>query len=438
MDPPIPCPVRRQRLVIGTMLAAPLVGYVAAVALPVLQRGRFVFGWGDLAILGIVVGYVLAAGRVLLVGDRLRLWQFLALSYSVIGTLALSEIVLSWLWPLPALAAPHMPTRLTFAVGDAMPGISGTVEFSVNDLGLRGPAMSLDDAALKVLCVGGSTTECLYVTDKLSWPWLLENLLQQATGKKVYVGNAGKSGHLTPHHHYLLSHYRPATDFDGVLLLCGYNDLNTLACAGSYEQRLPRVAEETLIEVGRADHPGYQRLALFRQALRLVEEKRVGVIAQDYRGDWYARERETRRRALARQPLSARPARFERALASYRDNLERIVELCHDRGQTLMLMTQPTMYRKDLTEELQQLLYNHVGARAYTTEVLAEMMDAFNRVLLDVARERGVPCLDLAALLPADTSVFYDDCHFNISGCRRVAELTAEFLARQGPIARVP
>jgi hypothetical protein len=50
-----------------------------------------------------------------------------------------------------------------------------------------------------------------------------------------------------------------------------------------------------------------------------------------------------------------------------------------------------------------------------------------------VCRERGLECVDLAAKLPRDTSVFYDDCHFNESGARRVAEVLAEHLLGRAP-----
>ncbi len=423
---------RGRRCLVSLLLALPLLAYVGAMALPVAQRGKFVFGWGDLAVLGVAMLYAAGAGQMLLAGGRLGCFRFLTVTYGALLSLVGLELGLRALVPLPSLPAPHAPMRRSFVVGDTMPGIEGTVEFTVNQLGLRGPQYA--EADLKILCVGGSTTECLYVTDKLSWPWLLQERLGEQLGNSVYVGNAGKSGHLSRHHEYLLSHYEPARRFDLVLVLCGYNDLNTLVCADSYEERLPRIAEETLVSAARSDRAGYQRLALFRLALRSVEQKRVGVIAQDFKGNWYAREREGRRRALLQHSLDSPPRHFDRALATYRANLERINEVCRRRGQTLAFITQPTLYRPDLSEELQQLLYNHVGDTAYTAAALAHMMEAFNEAMLEVSRKHEIACLDLARSLPRDTSVFYDDCHFNIAGCRQVAERVAEFVAtRAGP-----
>jgi len=43
-------------------------------------------------------------------------------------------------------------------------------------------------------------------------------------------------------------------------------------------------------------------------------------------------------------------------------------------------------------------------------------------------REEGVNCVDLVSGLPKDTAVFYDDCHFNTSGCEKTARILTDFL----------
>lgn len=62
--------------------------------------------------------------------------------------------------------------------------------------------------------------------------------------------------------------------------------------------------------------------------------------------------------------------------------------------------------------------------------MLADLLETYNKTLRSVCRELGVPCIDLAAKLPKDTSVFYDDCHFNIAGCRQVVDVVKPVLAQ--------
>lgn len=75
--------------------------------------------------------------------------------------------------------------------------------------------------------------------------------------------------------------------------------------------------------------------------------------------------------------------------------------------------------------------------RALLPKLAIAGVDRHNGVLRDVCRERGLDCLDRATLLPKDTTVFYDDCHFNEAGARRVASLFAEHVrTRSGSFRR--
>jgi hypothetical protein len=56
--------------------------------------------------------------------------------------------------------------------------------------------------------------------------------------------------------------------------------------------------------------------------------------------------------------------------------------------------------------------------------------------LLEVCRERELACIDLAAALPQDETVFYDDAHFNESGARQVANVVVRSLLELGVVGR--
>jgi hypothetical protein len=63
-------------------------------------------------------------------------------------------------------------------------------------LGLRGADRAVDEAALRVLCLGGSTTFGATVSDDETWPAQLEAQLT-AQGRRVQVFNAGVNGYMT-------------------------------------------------------------------------------------------------------------------------------------------------------------------------------------------------------------------------------------------------
>jgi lysophospholipase L1-like esterase len=296
----------------------------------------------------------------------------------------------------------------------------------VNRLGLRGPDVRLEDAGLKILCVGGSTTECLYITDEKSWPWRLEDKLTESLGRPVFVGNAGRSGHFTLHHDYLLRHYAPVAKFDWVVVLCGINDMGPLL-RDNYEDRRRDVPHETLIGWS----PIYYRnLAICRAISRLWEmrkSEKIESVVEDAGGAWIAEDRQKRRRALQARTISALPAKMDEAIARYSRDLRRVIAACRQRGVKLVMMTQPTLWTEKMPPELEALLLIHSPDGAYTPGTLSRMMERYNQALRDVCSVDKVDCIDLARLLAKDTSVFYDDCHFNVEGCETVATIVARF-----------
>ena len=114
-------------------------------------------------------------------------------------------------------------------------------------------------------------------------------------------------------------------------------------------------------------------------------------------------------------------------------------------GVRLVFATQPTLWREDLSAEERATLWfggtgdflREPGHAYYSVGALAEGMARYNQTLLDVCATRGVECVDLAAEIPRDPSLFYDDCHFTEAGARAVADALAGHFATGPTIARV-
>ena len=64
-------------------------------------------------------------------------------------------------------------------------------------------------------------------------------------------------------------------------------------------------------------------------------------------------------------------------------------------------------------------------------------MGMYNETLLTVCRNRRIECIDLESSLPKDTTVFYDDVHFNVSGSRKVAEIVSNYLLGTSPFEQI-
>lgn len=377
--------------------------------------------------------------------ERLAVAGLLLVSLAV--GLVVAEVVLRIALPSPDGYYVYPPglDRSFQPDEELMPGVHGVSHFRVSADGLRASERDADDA-LRLLAVGGSTTQCLYLDQWEAWPGLLQERLGEATGRPVWVGNAGKAGRRLAEHILQVEMLaRQLPDLDGIILLVGANDVNQRLAA---DHDVPPFDPEDEAQrhelLGRAFDlfprsydwfpPGRTALAALRdrvqQTLRI---RRAWRQRQDHTGENYQAWREMR--ASASRIRTELPD-LDGALGTYRTELETIRRIARRAGIPVLFVTQPAIYRPDLPPELERLLWmGWVGVRGsedgdeyYSVAAMARAYDLYNDALRRFCREREADCLDLAPLLPKDTRSFYDDLHFNEAGADRVAEAIREHL----------
>jgi hypothetical protein len=127
-------------------------------------------------------------------------------------------------------------------------------------------------------------------------------------------------------------------------------------------------------------------------------------------------------------------------LASYAERVNAIIDAA--KGSRVILLTQPTLWRRGLSPDEEELIWGGgpeidrvtEDSEFYSSEALAAGMRQYNEKLLQVCQERGVECIDAASELPRNGSVFSDDAHFTELGSRMLAELVANHLLTTPPI----
>jgi lysophospholipase L1-like esterase len=344
---------------------------------------------------------------------------------------------------------PHRRMAFRLPPGRA-PGIGAHSQFSANADGIRGDSFSAAQH-YRILAVGGSTTECLLLDDSLAWPHLLQEALNQHVGRgaggggdaQIWVGNVGRSGlraaHNALHVQYLLPEY---PHIDAIIVLVGINDFqNRLGRDGEAPVEMTQLMQMAFDELPRRYRPGpsYKRTEIWRR-LRTLKAwiGKQGPI-QDDRGDnlvTWQRHRQTAARIRESLPD------LGPALAAYRHDLNAIIDGAARFNARVILATQPAMWRPGLPAGLKDLLWLggvgdfqvETGKDYYSVEALARGLDQYNQALLEVCRTRGVECIDLAAAVPKDTTIFYDDVHFNERGSKRLAQILSTYLLTHGTL----
>ena len=310
-----------------------------------------------------------------------------------------------------------------------MPGVFGDSRITFNEWGVRGPSVKTLEGrqrAVTILTIGGSTTICSALDDSEAWPQLLMNEIN-ARQKEPYtfVGNLGMDGHATASHIAFLESLPVVRKADLLIFLVGVNDLAfAILVEGESSHRLMQETAQIRMT------PGYRSLRYGYWARLKTVQLLMAVVAVVRGRHDKPVEMLIERRLMRSRSLIAPLPPLDLSLTEYRGRLERILKRCRELGKRCILLTQPTLWRKGLTPREESLLWlgavGPSGKKGYVSaEELANGMNRYNETLLSVCAYLKAECYDLAAAIPKDTSAFYDDCHYNESGARMVANYLA-------------
>ena len=276
-------------------------------------------------------------------------YKFVTVLLGLVTAILLGEILLwvilppqdrFFVWP-PYFSSTLHPNP------DNLPGITGEAMFNINSSGIRGDEFATEQT-YRILAVGGSTTECLYLDQTEVWTSLLEKKLSEAKHKSIWVGNVGRSGHNTRHHLLQLKYLIPQLPkIDAVIILAGVNDLHIMISDLEYDPQTtakPTFEEEYMRAAFALSPPAlpayhYKRLGWWRLAKTIKAAYLTGAKwqpIQDSTGKTTAQWR--RYRNNAEEIVDDIPD-LTTALEEYRRNLNAIVDLAQQRAVRPILVT---------------------------------------------------------------------------------------------------
>ena len=341
-----------------------------------------------------------------------------------------------YLWP------PGYQTELTPRV-ELMPGVEPVAHLRVNSNGIRGSEWSDDrKSEYRIITIGGSTTECLYLDQAANWSTLLEKGLDDQAGEPaVWVGNLGRAGFNSRDHVAFMQHVLDQYDVDAVVMLLGGNDMiHRLMKGDGYDPRFmedkPRFyrwLRKRFVSVPVTsplfESSWYKRTYLFgflRRYRRALTDRRN--VVRDKSGAWIGKLRAARRNAKKTDELIG----LDSGLAEYESNIRTIIREANNRGVDLVLLTQPAIWHRNLPVQQEDSLWWGVRADGeyYSSGALATAMERYNQRLLDVCADTGTACIDMAARIPQTSDIYYDDMHYTKYGSEFFASVLLDELRR--------
>jgi len=331
------------------------------------------------------------------------------------------ELVVSATYAQSALFHRYTPDHRSVFTPDpaVMPGVAGEAHHTTNGRGMRGTPVPAADAAYQVLCVGGSTTACLFLDDAECWPALLQEEGAGAGSQPLWVGDVGKSGYGSWHHVKLLGYPEVFADIDCVVVLAGINDHE-------------RALQGHRLHSTFGHEPAYERSSIYTLAHNVYQAQKQRRQFEREFSDGRAYVLRRQRRAAA--TLVDEVPDVDEALRDYRANLTLLARTLTERGHRVVFLTQPVLWRAGLSAEAKALLWLGVpdDDTAIAVPRLAASMARFNAVMREVCTATGVECVDLAAAMNGDARWFFDDCHFTEAGAREVARIVGEHFRAVG------
>lgn len=300
-----------------------------------------------------------------------------------------------------------------------IPSLDATVTVTRNSLGFRGPDPPAGFAGhLTVVSIGGSTTQCFFLSDDKTWTARFGARLEQSFNK-VWVNNAGLDGHSTYGHTVLLEDHVKNIHPKLVLFLIGANDI---AREPGLEWDAENVKSGILFSSPTA----------FVKSLSAYSEV-ASLAANLYRSlDAYQNGLMHQRIELKKIPyLDLAPDAADRYVNSnaaflpgFEDRVKRLVSIARSNGIEPVLITQPILPGAGAIDDLTGVdlgrIYIGTGSNGSTWWRILEM---YNDVTRGVGRAQNVLVSDLAHRLPKSSLYFYDLIHFSNQGSEAIADI---------------
>jgi hypothetical protein len=300
----------------------------------------------------------------------------------------------------------------------------------IDENGFIIPSGKHEHPDVSIVFLGASTTECLFVTENVRFPYLSGVLMEKQTGLKINTYNGGRGGNNSLHSIDILLNKVVPMAPDLVVMMHNMNDLVILVLEQSYWNANPK--RSPVITLKNEDQ--------IRELLGRALERWLPETVFEYKR-WAAKRIQVRGIRNEFKHLHGRRIVVDREklVEDFRANLSTFIALCNIRGIQPVLMTQasrmtetPDAFVKQLTTPFQQDY--GIGYQEFK-----DLFDLFNQTVREIGGESQVLVIDLDAEIPKTGDNIFDLIHYTETGSGLAASLISrELLGSSSRFSALP
>jgi lysophospholipase L1-like esterase len=317
-------------------------------------------------------------------------------------------------------------------INDQCDKLDRVISTSWNHMGFRGelPPHNFADC-LTIIAIGGSTTECTLISDGKTWCDILAAKLKEKFNP-LWLNNGGLNGHSSFGNIISMQDYVVKIRPKVVLFLIGANDIGLNAPWDFDQNYLKKNPVRGLLGTfweGLINHSRILSYAINFQ--RYYRAKQMGLTQPIF--DF----------AKLKQP-DISPEKIQallqehrgKYLKGYAGRLSKLIEISRSHGIEPVMITQPMVFG-NLIDPYTGVNLAKPKCWIANGEGMWKLLELYNGVMRETARQHHVHLIDLARQMPKSTEFYYDTYHYTNAGCRKVAEIVYQglepFLEKQFP-----
>jgi lysophospholipase L1-like esterase len=349
----------------------------------------------------------------------------LLILFGTILALLLLEVLLRFYNPLQVRIKGNrivLTTNKTYHINnDIIKGLDPQITVTRNSIGFRGPNPPAEmDKYLSIVTIGGSTTQCFFLSDDQTWTAQLGKNLEHSFNP-VWINNAGLDGHSTHGHLVLLEDFVVGLHPKVAIFLVGANDVARATISDWDSENVKSGVQFHSPKAFIKSISAYSEVvALLLNGYRSYTAYKAGLIHQqiDLKAQGYLDIPESEQKQRFQENANAE------FLKGYEERLTRIIEVCKQAGIEPVFVTQPLLsgFGTDDVTGIDLARVKAYGPRQ-TGKMYWDVIEAYNDVTRKVGRANGVLVVDLAKEMPKSSRYFYDFIHYTPEGAQQTADI---------------